>query len=184
MGYGYVFAQNGTPYITHYKEIREIENQNWSICQDKENNMLFANRRGIIIFDGSHWDIIKLPYIPFVVRKNPFNDIVYVGTNNNYGYLQKDNKGFYQYISLSKDTADIGVITKIIFSGSTIFFYGENSITRYQLDKPEKSVRWYSKMSNPFTGLFITPKNTFINFYDKGLYRIESDTLFPIVTGY
>lgn len=184
MGYGYAFAQNGTPYITHYKEIREIENQNWSICQDKENNMLFANRRGIIIFDGSNWDIIKLPYIPFVVRKNPFNDIVYVGTNNNYGYLQKDSKGFYQYISLSKDTADIGVITKIIFSGSTIFFYGENSITRYQLDEPEKSLRWYAKMSNPFTGLFLTPKNTFINVYDKGLYRIESDTLFPIVTGY
>ena len=32
--------------------------------------------------------------------------------------------------------------------------------------------------------MFITPKNTFINVLSKGLYRLESDTLFPIVTGY
>ena len=32
--------------------------------------------------------------------------------------------------------------------------------------------------------MFVTPKNTFINVLNKGLYRLESDTLFPIVTGY
>ncbi len=32
--------------------------------------------------------------------------------------------------------------------------------------------------------MFITPKNTFINVLARGLYRLESDTLFPIVTGY
>src|SRR5450759_3638597 len=32
--------------------------------------------------------------------------------------------------------------------------------------------------------MFITPKNTFINISSKGLYRLESDTLLPIVTGY
>ncbi len=30
----------------------------------------------------------------------------------------------------------------------------------------------------------MTPENTFINILNKGLHRIESDTLFPIVTGY
>jgi hypothetical protein len=32
--------------------------------------------------------------------------------------------------------------------------------------------------------MFVTPENTFINILNKGLHRIESDTLFPIVTGY
>lgn len=178
------FAQNGTPFITHYKEIKDIENQNWSICQDEDNNMLFANRRGIIVFDGNTWDLIKMPYIPFTIRKNPKNNRVYVGTNNNYGYLQKDVKGNYEYVSLLKDSSEIGVITKIIFTEEHMFFYGESSITRYELENPEKFVRWYSKNGNPFTGLFITPKNTFINVYDFGLYRLEMDTLFPIVTGY
>ncbi len=32
--------------------------------------------------------------------------------------------------------------------------------------------------------MLITHKNTFFNVYGEGLYRLESDTLFPIVTGY
>ena len=32
--------------------------------------------------------------------------------------------------------------------------------------------------------MFITPKNTFINVFSEGLYRLECDTLFPIATGH
>lgn len=41
-----VGAQNGAPLLSHYQESREIENQNWAICQDENNIMMFANRRG------------------------------------------------------------------------------------------------------------------------------------------
>lgn len=178
------FSQNGTPFITHYKESKEIETQNWAICQDNENNLLFANRRGILLFDGQQWEMLHLPFIPFAIRKNPHDNIVYVGANNNYGYLKKDEKGFYQYISLLQDSTYVGVITKILFTDKSIYFYGENTISRHEIENPGKFIRWYAKDFKPFTGMFITPKNTFINVYDDGLYRIESDTLFPIVTGY
>ncbi len=32
--------------------------------------------------------------------------------------------------------------------------------------------------------MFVTSKNEFVNVFNKGLFRIDSDTLFPIVTGY
>ena len=179
-----VFAQNGTPYITHFKESKEIETQNWASCQDSENNMLFANRRGLLIFDGQQWEILHLPYIPIAIKKNPKNNIVYVGAIDNYGYLKKDEKGIYQYISLLPDTNKVGVISKILFTESSIYFYGENTISRHEIENPEKFVRWNARDFKPFKGMFITPKNTFINVFDDGLFRIESDTLFPIVTGY
>jgi serine phosphatase RsbU (regulator of sigma subunit)/ligand-binding sensor domain-containing protein len=50
--------------------------------------------------------------------------------------------------------------------------------------KGKLELRLNSKEGTPFTGMFVTPKNTFINVMNKGLYRLESDTLFPIVTGY
>ncbi|HRW62547.1 MAG TPA: hypothetical protein P5132_03620, partial [Bacteroidales bacterium] len=177
-------AQDGNPYITNFKESKEIEKQNWSITQDNQNIMLFANRKGIITFDGQSWDLIKIPHIPFVVKKNRVDHKIYVGAYNNYGYLQRDEKGFMQYVSLSSDTADIGIISRIIFNDSTIYFYGDKSITRMHLTKPELYKRWVSKNNRPFTGMFTTHKNTFINVYGKGLYRLESDTLFPIVTGF
>ena len=40
-------GQIGGPLLSHYAESREIENQNWAICQDENNVMLFANRHGI-----------------------------------------------------------------------------------------------------------------------------------------
>ncbi len=179
-----LYAQDGTPFITHYKECKEIETHNWAISQDNQNIMLFANRRGILTFDGQNWDIIKLPYIPFALKKNPIDNKVYVGANNNYGYLERNSLGIIEYKSLSTDTTDIGVISKIIFTDSTIFFYGEKTITRHFINNQGNIKRWQSKDSKPFTGMFTTHENTFLNVYGEGLYRLESDTLFPIVTGF
>jgi serine phosphatase RsbU (regulator of sigma subunit) len=179
-----VYSQDGTPFITHYKEIKNIESQNLAISQDDQNVMLFANRRGLISFDGKNWNLIKLPYIPFAVKRNPIDKKIYIGANNNYGYLERDTKGFYTYVSLSSDSVDIGIISKIIFNDSIIYFYGDQSITRYHLFDSKVYKRWSAKENKPFTGMFCTNKNTFFNVYGTGLYRLESDTLFPIVTGF
>lgn len=177
------FAQEGTPYITHFKEVQELETQNWSISQTNEDIMLFANRRGILTFDGQTWNQHKLPYIPLVVKKNPYNQKIYIGANNNYGILTKNNKGLFEYHSLVPDTANIGLITQIKFTDTTIFFYGEQTITRHSINHWSDYKRWDAG-NKSFTGIVLTPKNTFFNVSGEGLYRLECDTLFPIVTGF
>lgn len=179
-----LIAQEGTPFITHYKECKEIETQNWSVSQDDHNIMFFANRRGIMSFDGVKWDMIKIPFIPFAIKKSPYDNKVYVGTNNNFGFLERNAKGFVEYKSLVSDSTDLGIISRIIFTDSTIFFYGEQTITRYFIQNPDMNKRWSAKNNKRFTGMFITNRNTFINVSGEGLYRLESDTLFPIVTGF
>jgi serine phosphatase RsbU (regulator of sigma subunit) len=177
-------AQYGTPILTHYNESREIENQNWAICQDENQIMLFANRKGILTFDGQDWQAIRISAIPYAMKKNPFNGKIFIGGDNNYGYLEKDGAGSYKFFSLSGDSSGIGVITRIIFSDSLVWFYGDQSVSRYNLEANQLELRLNSKPGYPFTGMFVTSKNTFVNVMDKGLYRLESDTLFPIVTGY
>ena len=177
-------AQEGTPLLTHYNESREIENQSWAISQDIYHVMLFANRKGILSFDGQDWFSIRIPVIPFSMKSNPADGKIYIGGDNNYGIMEKNQSGMYNYVSLSGDTSDIGTITNIVFSDSLAWFYGEQSVSMYNLDNGKLELRLKSKDNRPFTGMFITPKNTFINVANKGLYRLESDTLFPIVTGY
>src|SRR5664279_5977086 len=177
-------AQEGSLLLTNFKESNEIENQNWAICQDDNNVMLFANRLGILTFDGKDWSSIPVPTIPYSLKYNPEKKKVYVGGDNNYGYLARDEKGIYKYFSISGDSLSLGLITRIIFTDSTIYFYGEQSISRHNLRSGKLELRLKQKENEPFTGMFITPKNTFINVLSKGLYRLESDTLFPIVTGY
>jgi serine phosphatase RsbU (regulator of sigma subunit) len=177
-------AQQGAPLLTNFKESNEIENQNWAICQDDNNVMLFANRRGVLTFDGQGWNYVPIPTIPYSIRYNAQDRKVYVGGEDNYGYLARDDKGIYRYYSISGDSSSLGLISRIIFTDSTIYFYGEQSISRHNLKSGKLELRLRQKKNEPFTGMFVTPKNTFINVLSKGLYRLESDTLFPIVTGY
>jgi len=177
-------AQEGAPLLTNFKESSEIENQSWAICQDDNNVMMFANRRGILTFDGQSWNFIQIPTIPYSIKYNPKERKVYVGGENNYGCLARDEKGIYKYLSISGDSSSIGLISRIIFTDSTVYFYGEQSISRHDIKSGKLELRLRPKESKLFTGMFITPKNTFINVSSEGLYRLESDTLFPIVTGY
>ncbi len=177
-------AQQGAPLLTHFYESRDIENQNWAICQDVNNVMLFANRKGISSFDGQDWTSIRIPVIPYTMRENPKDGKIFVGGENSYGFIEKDYSGSYRYVAISGEANDIGVITRIIFSDSVVWFYGAQSVSRHNLIDNKLELRLKSPVNTPFTGLFVTPENTFINRMNSGLFRLESDTLFPIVTGY
>jgi serine phosphatase RsbU (regulator of sigma subunit) len=179
-----VLAQTGAPLLTNYGNRREMENQNWAICQDKNNVMMFANRRGILTFDGQSEGLIQLPTIPASLGLCRRDSCVFIGGENDYGFLQRDDKGNYNFSSLNSDKAPVGLITRIIFTDTTVIFYGEQSISRHNLKTGELEMRLLQKGNKPFNGMFVTKKNTFINVSSEGLYRLESDTLFPIVTGY
>jgi len=69
--------------------------------------MLFANRRGILTFDGQNWNSIPIPAIPYSLKYNAQERKVYVGGENNYGYLQGMIKGSYRYFSISGDSSSL-----------------------------------------------------------------------------
>ena len=142
-------AQNGAPLLSNFKESSEIENQNWAICQDDNNVMLFANRRGILTFDGHSWSLISVPVIPYSLKYNPQEKKVYVGGDNSYGYISRDEKGIYKYFSESGDSAGIGMISRIIFTDSSVYYYGEKSISRHSLKTGNLNCGYSRKKMNP-----------------------------------
>ncbi len=178
------YAQDGIPYISHFGENEDIEGQNWSICQDPDNIMLFANRRGLLSYDGYHWNLTQLEFIPTHISRSPADGRIFMGANNNYGILEKTRTGSYEYLSLSGDTAGPGLISDIIFTDTTVIYYSGKSISVHRLDDPSEYKRWYSAPDSPFTGMIAHRGKLFFNVEGEGLYRIESDTLFPIVTGF
>ncbi len=180
----FVNAQQGSPLLTHYTESRNIENQSWAICQNDDRVMHFANRKGILIFDGVDWITLKLPTLPYSMQKNPFDGKIYIGGENNFGYIGKDGAGTYLYFQLWSDSSATGAITRIVFDGLAAWFCSEQSVNRFNLRTNRLDLRLDSRPGYPFSGIFVTPEDTFINVLNKGLYRLESDTLFPLVTGY
>ena len=177
-------AQEGTPYIRHFDGINAFDNQNWSICQDNDGIMYFANRHGILTFNGYSWKNEKLQVNPVVLKLDPFSKRIFVGGRRTYGYIERDNRGSLKYHDLTPFTLDPGIISGIIFEEGEIFFYGENSVSVYSRADSSVIRRWQPDENSAFTGVIRYGGVTFINVAGKGLHRIESDTLFPIVTGY
>ena len=175
-----VSGQDGAPLLTHFEESRDIENQNWAICQDEDRVMLFANRKGILTFDGEEWSPIKISVIPFVMKTNFFDRKIYIGGQNYYGFIEK-HYGKYRFVSLS-DSSDIGLINKIIFTDSIAWFYGEKSISRYNYITDRMDLRFNSIQGTSFTGMLVISGKTFVQKNNKDLYIIKNDSLCPFNT--
>lgn len=118
-----LMSQEGTPFITHYEGSRGRDIQNWAICQDGQGVMYFANRHGLLSYDGYRWENIRLPNSPMTVALDHKSEKLFIGAFNNFGYLEKDSKGTMVYNQVYNDSADIGVITGIHFEDDLIFFW-------------------------------------------------------------
>ncbi len=92
----------GIPYIHNYpKKEYKAGTQNWQIEKNSKNFMYFANNNGVLEFDGAHWQLYGLPN-PSIIRclKIDSNDRIYVGQQNDFGYLEPDATGQLKYHSL------------------------------------------------------------------------------------
>ena len=101
-----LFSQIGTPFIhTYLPEEYQAEGQIWCAEQDSDGIMYFGSNSGVLIYDGSNWQIVKLP------NNNPVRSLckdqggkIYVGSVGEFGYLASDKRNGFRYVSLSKNT--------------------------------------------------------------------------------
>ncbi|WP_299578400.1 triple tyrosine motif-containing protein [uncultured Sunxiuqinia sp.] len=92
----------GIPDIQHFsKQEYRGSAQNWHIASNQSNFMYFANNDGVLEFDGNHWQLYGLPNRS-IVRALQIDDNgrIYVGQQNDFGYMEPDAKGELQYRSL------------------------------------------------------------------------------------
>ena len=115
--------------------------QNWEITQDHRGILYFGNNDGLLEFDGLNWDKININ--DQVVRSLDVDIMgrVYIGlySPGGYGYLSVNEKGLFEYKSLSEtldsvfhDTGPIEMVkttTEGVFFQSNyyIFFWNGDS---------------------------------------------------------
>lgn len=78
--------------------------QFWAACEDNDGVMIFGNNDGAVFFDGNRWSKINLPNNSSVrsLHKSKSGKI-FAGGYNEFGTLQKDEKGKYYYHSLMNE---------------------------------------------------------------------------------
>ena len=92
----------GTPDIINYqKSVYKAGTQNWGISQDENGFMYFANNDGLLIFDGIHWELIKISQSSAIrsvcIDKE---NTIYIGLFNDFGILKNNSAGEPSFQSL------------------------------------------------------------------------------------
>ena len=162
----------GNPYITNYN-FGDSE-QIWSITQDEEGTMLFAYRKGVFVFDGLNRHEIPTKSIPLVTKSLLHNNVILIGSNNDYGYMKKGNNGAYKYKSLLSNNILSGEISEIKVNNKNIFYYSEKALI--QLRKSDFSYQnsWIAGKDEKFKGIVQVNDKIFLN-KGKGLHEINKD---------
>lgn len=133
------FSQDtGRMFIRNYSspEYRGSQ-QNWSLSQDSRGIMYFSNNDGMLSYDGVEWRLKRLP----IVRTHAIDSSgrIYVGLENDLGYLQPDKTGSFDYHSLKEQIPeshrDLVTALYAYILGDQVIFLADDKIFILQDEK-------------------------------------------------
>jgi serine phosphatase RsbU (regulator of sigma subunit) len=131
-------SQQGNRKIINFSPVHmgNLTPQNWCIASDSLGNIFVGNNKNILHFNGEQWTEIKIPGDPKVEAILIQGDRVYLGANNQFGYLYLASNGGYNYHSLSqylpKNEQSFGRITGVFKYKEYIVFGSEFLIFEFQ----------------------------------------------------
>lgn len=150
--------------------------QNWSIAQDEQGVMYFGNSKGLLVFDGSRWELYELPTKGIVREVYVGKDgKIYVGSYEEFGYFERTSLNSLVYHSLKSKVKNfvfqndeiwniLSVKGEIIFqSFVSLFFYDGHSVEAvrpeiFPLNFLQKGQDVYSQQINGELSAFVNRK--------------------------
>ena len=123
--------------ITNYsRHSYKAASQNWMIKQHRNGWMYFANNKGLLEFDGTHWDTYPI-YNAKMRALESSDKRIYAGGLQQFGYFEPNELGKLTYVCLSDsiNKQTIGNIWQISATESSVCFQSDNRIFLYENDR-------------------------------------------------
>ncbi len=152
--------------------------QNFDVIQDDFGLLYFANNSFILEYNGKSWLRIHLTdgsKTPTSFAKGK-DGVIYVGGENEFGFLEKDAKGKTIYKSLThllkQEEKDFTKVWYTLVINDDIYFCSNERLIRYNKGKIKT---W--KPKNSFHKAHIINNTLFVREVDKGLLFLNGDNL-------
>jgi len=158
-------------------------NQSWTIAQNKQGFLYFANSMGLLEFDGCEWELYPTPSLLRSIVLSDDN-IIYGGMRNDFGYWKEDpSVRKLIYTSLAKQlnlnlTDD--EIWKIVLFNNAAYFHSFRNIYKYNLQDKTLSI---ISAPNRFQFLFTVNNRLFAQEKALGLMEVVNNRLIPLPGG-
>ena len=166
----------GIPYIRNY-QLNEYQGspQNWAVVQDHRGIVYVGNNYGILEFDGNHWRKLGLPNRS-TVRSLAISKAgrVYVGGQNDFGYLEPNEQGVMEFISLraaiQEEHRRFADVWNIYTHEDEVFFCTVTGIYHYK----NGQVKVYKTPVEPSGFPFYVHGKLLVPVPGKGLYELKN----------
>lgn len=146
---------------------------NWCVAQGKNDLIYVGNASGVLEYDGSNWNLIPVKTGAYVLSLAvDQNGTLFVGSQNEFGYLAPDHIGKLTYHSLSdslsEDDKFFSNVIKTYIRGEDVIFQSEEKIFVYrkgeiQVINPESSFHTSFTVLNQF----------YVRERDSGLLKLD-----------
>jgi len=157
--------------------------QNFCVVQDHRGLMYFGNNQGILEYDGVNWDLIKTK-VASPARSMGIDESgrIYIGSNNEFGYMEVDSIGQLVFHSLSdrleEEYQDFNIIWKTHISETGVLFQAYHYIFEL-IDDDLKVIPSFDEIHESFQ----VGDRLYINFSESGLAFMEDGKFIPVQGG-
>ena len=173
------FSQQGNGYLTNFSTAAyKGSDQNWDAVEDSVGKMYFANLSGVLVYDGKFWKTIKLPNEASVFSLDiDKNGKVFVGGENEFGFIEPDSMGALRYKSLSDKLAppdkDFSKTWATHCIDNDVFFCSNEKLFWYH----DHQLKTFNPGESGFHTFFKVGNHLFVREFDKGFQVFENGKL-------
>ena len=175
--------ESGLPYIENYtSDDYKSSPQNWEIMEGNDGFMYFGNTVGVMQYDGSTWNTIKLENKSLVRSLAKNKEKIFVGGVHELGYLEPNELGKLQLHSLvsnlKTNNREFGDVWSTVAIDDDIFFVCNKYLFRWD---GKKFKTWTPKTK--FGGIYKVNSTLFVESKGVGIHKVEGDSLVLIPGG-
>jgi signal transduction histidine kinase/ligand-binding sensor domain-containing protein len=172
----------GIPFFKNYlPEQYNAENRNFAVVQDRRGVMYFANFNGVLEFDGVNWQLIRLNAnrTPTALVADTSGK-VYVGANQDLGYLKPQKNGDLTFVSLRDklppNEENFKEVQKILISSQGVIFQTAEKLLIFQNNYFQSL-----KTGGFIDQCFKVGEDIFIREWGGGLFKLNNGSLERII---
>lgn len=173
-----LFAQSGNYFLSHYAPSDEnLDYLSFDIVQTERGVIYFANKAGVVEFDGRNWKVIDSPGAIYTLSVANGNDL-FVGGLAGFGKLALNDENVLAFQSLSGNDNSKNIFESIVFADH-VYFLNERHLFGYNLSSQLIDVDIESPATQSYAGLFELGGSMYVSMGNGVLQKLDGAQLVP-----
>lgn len=171
-------AQSGHYFLSHYKPASDqINYLSFDIHEDNHGILFFANRAGVLQFDGRSWTQIGAKGAAYALTGNDSGEM-FAGGSNGFGRIALDDQNHMAYLSLSDSLPEAKNMFAAVSLKDEVYFLNETHL--FKVSGPNfraTAVAQPSSAEGAYAGMYRVGESVYVDTDGEGLKKITGTAL-------